>query len=178
MEEGRKSTKIGSERTVQPDHEMLLALLGEKLPAYVGTIKITLELWERMMFNQRLPVTGDTKKFLLDEIRAEVLDFEGDGMQNWFVDCQFFPSTTKHPFWINNAGENGEWGLWFDHVTLCELRSLNALLCGIDLTLWVYWENDGRRLHCLAWSEFWSDDHLQDLVALLASSPPPPIPVD
>lgn len=111
MERGRKSLQIGSGRIVQPDHEILQALLGKKLPAYVGTIKITLELWERMMRNQRLTVTGDTKKVLLDEIHGVALDFEGEGLQNWSVDCWFFPSTTRHPLWINNAGENGEWGV-------------------------------------------------------------------
>lgn len=153
------------------DYKVLESLLSKRNAVCITTIEITLELWEKMINTQRLSVTGEAKDLLLKQLRSFSPNEHGQnqGLQKWEVDCAFFPSTARCSLLINNAGENGDWGLWFDRTTLCDLRRAEALLCGIDLTLWVYKVDD--ELNCVAWSEYWSEVRLEVLVDLLAPSP-------
>lgn len=140
---------------------------------YFTTIEITLELWEKMISTQRLPLPGFTNSLLLKQLRVDIPAHENDDrLQDWEVDCEFFPCDAEYSLRINNGGEiNGEkWGLCLDRSTLCALRKTSALLCGIDLTIWVYIDDD-TGLHSLAVSKFWSSDRLEVLLARLAPSP-------
>lgn len=156
--------------------QAFLDVLVETKAVYITTFEITFDLWEEMADTSWLALTGNDKKVLLEQVRRSVPK-EGDQNQRpevWYLECKFYPSCITHSFWVRNAVENGEWGLLFDQISLCDLRKQNVLRCGIDLALWVY--RDGPSIYGLAWSDYWTGDRLQDLVAQLAPSPEPPLP--